>query len=87
MTNLAPLFGVKVGQAYITSSTNYLDVVALHSVVMFVPLFVGWAVTLSCYDFSPFAVFLLFGLTGQWPKPHSGRSTCWSSAFGYSSTG
>ena len=43
MTNLAPLFGVKVGEAYITASTNYLDVVALHSVVMFVPLFVGWA--------------------------------------------
>ncbi len=37
MTNLAPLFGVKVGEAYITASTNYLDVVALHSVVMFVP--------------------------------------------------
>jgi hypothetical protein len=64
MTNLAPLFGVKVGQAYITASTNYLDVVALHSVIMFVPLFVGWAVILSRYDFSPFAVFILFGLTG-----------------------
>jgi hypothetical protein len=64
MTNLAPLFGVKVGQAYITASTNYFDVVGLHSVVIFIPLFVGWAVILSRYDFSPFAVFLLFGLTG-----------------------
>ncbi len=64
MTNLAPLFGVKVGEAYITASTNYLDVVALHSVVIFVPLFVGWALILSRYAFSPFAVFLLFGLTG-----------------------
>ena len=64
MTNLAPLFGVKIGEAYITASTNYLDVVALHSVVMFVPLFVGWAVILSRYAFSPFAVFVLFGLTG-----------------------
>ncbi len=64
MTNLAPLFGVKVGEAYITASTNYLDVVALHSVVMFVPLFVGWAIILSRYAFSPFSVFLLFGLTG-----------------------
>ena len=64
MTNLAPLFGVKVGQAYITASTNYLDVVALHSVVIFVPFFVGWALILSRYDFSPFAVFVLFGLTG-----------------------
>ena len=64
MTNLAPLFGVKVGEAYITASTNYLDVVALHSVVMFVPLFVGWALMLSRYAFTPFSVFLLFGLTG-----------------------
>lgn len=64
MTNLAPLFGVRIGEAYITASTNYLDVVALHSVVLFVPLFVGWAVILWRYDFSPFSVFVLFGLTG-----------------------
>ena len=64
MTNLAPLFGVRVGEAYITASTNYLDVVALHSVVMFVPMFVAWALMLWRYDFSPFAVFVLFGLTG-----------------------
>ena len=64
LTNLAPLFGVKIGEAYITASTNYLDVVALHSVVMFVPLFVGWALILSRYAFTPFSVFLLFGLTG-----------------------
>jgi hypothetical protein len=64
LTNLAPWFGVKVGDAYITASTNYLDVVALHSVVMFIPMFVGWAMLLSRYPFNPFAVFLLFGLTG-----------------------
>jgi hypothetical protein len=64
MTNLAPLFGVKIGEAYITASTNYLDVVGLHSVVVFIPLFVGWAVMLWRYDFSSFSVFLLFGLTG-----------------------
>ena len=64
MTNLAPLFGVKVGEAYITASANYLDVVALHSVVAFIGLFMGWAVILWRYDFSPFAVFVLFGLTG-----------------------
>jgi hypothetical protein len=39
-------------------------VVALHSVVIFVPLFVGWALILSRYGFSPFAVFVLFGLSG-----------------------
>ncbi len=64
MTNLAPVFGVNIGEAYITASTNYLDVVALHSVVMFIPLFVGWAVILWRYRFSAFSVFLLFGLTG-----------------------
>jgi hypothetical protein len=64
MTNLAPLFGFKVGEVYITASANYFDVVALHSVVMFIPMFVGWAVLLWRYDFSPFAVFVLFGLTG-----------------------
>jgi len=64
MTNLAPLFGVKIGEAYITASANYLDVVCLHSVVVFVPMFVGWALILWRYDFSVFSVFLLFGLTG-----------------------
>ena len=64
MTNLAPFFGVKIGQAYITASTNYFDVIGLHSVVVIVPMFVGWAVILSRYDFSPFEVFVLFGMTG-----------------------
>lgn len=64
MTNFAPLFGVPVGAAYITASANYLDVVALHSVVVFVPMFVAWAWMLSRWDFRPVEVFLLFGLTG-----------------------
>jgi hypothetical protein len=64
MTNLAPLFGVKVGEAYITASANYLDVVGLHSVIVFVPLFVGWAALVWRYGFDPFEVFLLFGITG-----------------------
>ena len=64
MTNLAPRFGVPVGHAYITASTNYLDVVAFHSVVAFVSLFAGWAWLLSRYAFSPFAAFVLFGLLG-----------------------
>ncbi|HVV71375.1 MAG TPA: hypothetical protein VHI52_07735 [Verrucomicrobiae bacterium] len=72
MTNLAPWFGVKVGEAYITASTNYLDVVCLHSVVMFVPMFVAWAVLLWRFDFSPFAVFLLFGLTGTFAETNFG---------------
>ena len=64
MTNLAPVFGVPLGAAYITASANYLDVVALHSVVVFVPMFIAWAWMLGRWDVSPSAVFLLFGLTG-----------------------
>jgi hypothetical protein len=64
MTNLAPWFGVEIGQAYITASANYLDVVGLHSVVMFVGMFVGWALLLWRWRFTPFHVFVLFGITG-----------------------
>ena len=64
MTNLAPLFGVPLGAAYITASANYLDVVSLHSVVVFVPMFIAWAWMLARWDFRPAQVFLLFGLTG-----------------------
>ena len=64
MTNLAPLFGVAVGQAYITASANYLDVVLGHSVIVFIPMFAAWAWLLSRFDFQPNEVFLLFGLTG-----------------------
>jgi len=64
MTNLAPIFGVRVGEAYITASANYLDVVLGHSVIVFVPMFIGWAWLLRRYDFRPGTVMLLFGLTG-----------------------
>lgn len=64
LTNLAPLYGVPVGKAYITASANYLDVVCRHSVVVFAPQFVGWAWMLRRWDFHPNAVFLLYGLTG-----------------------
>jgi hypothetical protein len=64
MTNLAPFFGVKIGEAYITASTNYFDVVLRHSVIVFVPWFIAWAWILKRYAFSPFWAFLLFGLDG-----------------------
>lgn len=64
MTNLAPLFGVRVGEAYITASTNYLDVVGLHSVIVFIPMFVAWAFLLGRFAFTPFQAALLFGITG-----------------------
>ena len=65
MTNCAPLFGVRMGVAYATASGNFFDVVLYHSVVVFVPLFIGWSVMLRWWRFSPFAVFVLFGLTGM----------------------
>ncbi len=64
MTNLAPVFGARIGEAFITASTNYFDVVLLHSVVVFVPLFIALSLILSRYDLSPFAVFLVFGVVG-----------------------
>lgn len=64
MTNLAPLFGVKIGEAYITASANYWDVILHHSVIVFIPFFLAWAWILKRYSFSPFWVFLLFGLNG-----------------------
>jgi hypothetical protein len=64
MTNLAPLFGSEIGAAYITASTNYFDVILFHSVIVFIPMFAVWAWMLSRWDFSPAAVFLLFGITG-----------------------
>jgi hypothetical protein len=64
MTNLAPLFGVAIGEAYITASANYFDVILHHSVIVFIPWFIAWAWILKRYDFSPFWVFLLFGLNG-----------------------
>lgn len=64
MTNLAPLFGVAIGQAYITASADYLDVIAFHSVVVFLPMFLVWAWLLGRYSFQPNTVLLLYGLTG-----------------------
>jgi hypothetical protein len=64
MTNLAPVFGVAIGQAYITASADYLDVIAFHSVVVFLPMFLVWAWLLSKYSFQPNTVLLLYGLTG-----------------------
>lgn len=64
MTNLAPFFGVQIGQAYITASTNYFDVILHHSVIVFIPFFLAWAWILNRYNFSPFWVFLLFGVNG-----------------------
>jgi hypothetical protein len=64
MTNLAPAFGVEMGRAYITASANFFDVILFHSVIVFVPLFFATASLLKRYQFSPFAVFIFFGIVG-----------------------
>ena len=64
ITNLAPLFGAQIGEAYITASANYFDVILRHSVIVFVPWFIAWAWILKHYSFSPFWAFVLFGLNG-----------------------
>lgn len=64
LTNLAPLLGGVTDAARITASKNYVEVVLKHSVIVFVPWFLGWAWLLSRYDFRPAEVMLLFGLTG-----------------------
>jgi len=69
MTNLAPVFSVSIGQAYITASSDYLTVVAFHSVVVFLPMFLVWAFLLTRYSFQPNTVLLLYGLTGLLAKP------------------
>jgi hypothetical protein len=80
MTSLAPLFGVPVGAAYITASADYLDVVCLHSVVVFVPMFAAWAAMLRRIDFRPEAVFLLFGLTGTLAEAGFGGAKAFAEA-------
>ncbi|MBX3048894.1 MAG: hypothetical protein KIT46_01170 [Anaerolineales bacterium] len=64
MTNLAPWFGAPIGEAYITASTNYFDVILLHSVVVLIPYFIALAFLLARYDLSPFTVFIAFGAVG-----------------------
>jgi hypothetical protein len=64
MTNTGPMLGDSSGQAHITASANYWEVVAFNSVIVFVPMFAAWAALLSWRTFHPFAVFILFGITG-----------------------
>jgi hypothetical protein len=64
LTNLAPVFGGVTDAARITASKNYLEVVCLHSVIVFVPQFITWAILLWLVDYTPVEVMLLYGLTG-----------------------
>lgn len=64
ITNLAPLYGVGTGQAYITASSNYFTVILLHSVIVFIPMFITLGFLLNRYRISPFQAFIIFGTVG-----------------------
>ena len=64
LSNASGLFGGVTPAARITASRNYLEVVLLHSVIVFVPMFICWGWMVGRWAFSPAEVMLLFGLTG-----------------------
>lgn len=63
-TNLHGPFGDPTGQAYITASSNYFDLIFLHSVIVIVPLLIAWSMVLERYRFSVSRFFILFGVQG-----------------------
>jgi hypothetical protein len=82
MTNMAPVFGVQRGQAYVTASTDYVDVIAFHSVVILIPMFAVWAWLLSRWRFTPMEVFLLFGVLGIYAEKHVSEFALWIFVYG-----
>ena len=64
MTNTAPWYGLKIGEAFITVSSNYFQVVLGNSVIIFIPAFIALAILLKRYNFSPNQIFLTFGIMG-----------------------
>lgn len=71
LTNMAPLFGSTSDQAFITGSTNFFQVIFHHSVIVFLPFFVGWTWLLKRYNFSANQTFWLFGITGAFVEAMS----------------
>lgn len=63
MTNMATTFWGTPGVAFITASSNYLEVILFHSVIVFIPMFYAWKIILKKYDFRAPTVLLLFGLS------------------------
>lgn len=64
MTNLAPVFGSKVGEAYITGSSNYVDVVLWHSVVALFPSILAWSWLIAKRAVHPNTAYLAWGFQG-----------------------
>jgi hypothetical protein len=82
MTNLAPAFGVEMGQAYVTASANYLDVIALHSVVILLPMFAAWTWLVFRWRFHALEAFLLFGIVGIYAEKHLAEFAFWIFVYG-----
>ena len=59
MSNLAVHFGGASPAGMITASTNYFAVIAYHSVIVFIPMYVVWALLLWRWRFTPVEVMLL----------------------------
>ena len=72
MTNLYWVFGVERGEAFITASDNYFEVVLFHSAIVIWPVFLFWAWWLKKYDFHPNWVFLLYGIYGLFQEMQYG---------------
>ncbi len=64
MTNLGQFFGDTTGTAHITASTNYLDVISFHSVIVFVPMLLTLGLFLRRYAIHPLQAALLWGIVG-----------------------
>jgi len=64
ITNFAPFFGSNIGDAYLTASGSYLDVIFFHSVIVTIPMFIVLALLVKKLSISASHVFLLFGITG-----------------------
>lgn len=80
LTNLAPLYGVGIGKAYITASTHYFDVIFFHSVIIFIPMFVTLGIILKRYAISPFSALILWGIVGVLAETLSGGTQAITSA-------
>lgn len=82
ITNLAPLYGVSIGEAYITASSNYFTVIFFHSVIAFIPMFFVLGYFLKKYAISPFATLLFFGCIGVFAEiSFAGPMTALNSPF------
>ena len=61
--NISALFST-TDKTILTITTNYFDLIAKHSVIVFIPMFIVWAYLLKNRHYSAEEAFLYFGLTG-----------------------